>query len=152
MSPRAALRLEAHGFGPVYDYAAGKADWLAAGLPSIRSEGVEARVIDEAEPPVTGEPDTPVADLPEGHVIVIDHNRIVLGEITTDTERPDGAAAADVMREGPATVRADEPLDALTERMRAKNVDSVLVTTPEGRLLGVYHPPRGPDSGEDPER
>ena len=33
MSPRAAWRLKAAGFGPVYDYAAGKADWLAAGLP-----------------------------------------------------------------------------------------------------------------------
>ena len=33
MSPRAAWRLEAAGFSPVYDYAAGKADWLAADLP-----------------------------------------------------------------------------------------------------------------------
>ena len=33
MSPRAAWRLEATGFGPVYDYVAGKADWLAADLP-----------------------------------------------------------------------------------------------------------------------
>src|SRR6266516_5360034 len=33
MSPRAAWRLEAAGFGPVYDYAAGKTDWLAADLP-----------------------------------------------------------------------------------------------------------------------
>jgi len=33
MSPRAAWRLEETGFGPVYDYAAGKADWLAADLP-----------------------------------------------------------------------------------------------------------------------
>ena len=33
MSPRAAWRLEATRFGPVYDYAAGKADWLAADLP-----------------------------------------------------------------------------------------------------------------------
>jgi hypothetical protein len=32
MSPRAAWRLEAAGFGPVYDYAAGKMDWLAADL------------------------------------------------------------------------------------------------------------------------
>jgi hypothetical protein len=30
--PAAAWRLEAAGFGPVYDYAAGKADWLAADL------------------------------------------------------------------------------------------------------------------------
>ena len=29
MSPRAAWRLEAAGFGPVHDYAAGKTDWIA---------------------------------------------------------------------------------------------------------------------------
>jgi len=32
MSPRAASRLESLGFRDVYDYAAGKADWFAAGL------------------------------------------------------------------------------------------------------------------------
>jgi hypothetical protein len=30
MSPRAAWRLESIGFGQVYDYAAGKADWGSA--------------------------------------------------------------------------------------------------------------------------
>ena len=34
MSPRAAWRLESLGFGRVYDYAAGKLDWMAAGLPT----------------------------------------------------------------------------------------------------------------------
>ncbi len=33
MSPRAASRLESLGFREAYDYAAGKADWFAAGLP-----------------------------------------------------------------------------------------------------------------------
>src|SRR5258707_2109278 len=33
MSPRAAWRLEEAGLGPVYEYVAGKADWLAADLP-----------------------------------------------------------------------------------------------------------------------
>src|SRR5258707_15549870 len=33
MSPRAAWRLEAAGFAPVYGYVAGEADWLAADLP-----------------------------------------------------------------------------------------------------------------------
>ncbi len=33
MSPRSAWRLEGAGFGAVYDYAAGKSDWLAADLP-----------------------------------------------------------------------------------------------------------------------
>ena len=32
MSPRAAWRLESLGFSHVYDYVAGKIDWLAAGL------------------------------------------------------------------------------------------------------------------------
>ncbi len=34
MSPRAAARLETLGFTKVYDYVTGKADWLAAALPS----------------------------------------------------------------------------------------------------------------------
>src|SRR5919108_546939 len=34
MSPRAAWRLERLGFEEVYDYASGKQDWLAAGLPT----------------------------------------------------------------------------------------------------------------------
>ncbi|MDP8957860.1 MAG: hypothetical protein M3N51_01365 [Actinomycetota bacterium] len=33
MSPRAAWRLEAYGYHPVFDYVAGKADWLAFNLP-----------------------------------------------------------------------------------------------------------------------
>src|SRR5712691_518454 len=39
MSPRAAWRLERLGFTPVYDYALGKVDWMAAGLPSVRPHG-----------------------------------------------------------------------------------------------------------------
>src|SRR6266851_66135 len=39
MSPRAAWRLESLGFGEVYDYVAGKLDWMAAGL---RTEGTNA--------------------------------------------------------------------------------------------------------------
>src|SRR5689334_6170303 len=34
LSPRAAARLESLGFADVYDYAAGKADWIAMGLPT----------------------------------------------------------------------------------------------------------------------
>src|ERR1700682_2720170 len=34
MAPRAAARLESRGFDKVYQYKAGKLDWLAAGLPT----------------------------------------------------------------------------------------------------------------------
>jgi hypothetical protein len=35
--------------------------------------------------------------------------------------------------------RAHEDLDGLLERMHRRNVNSVLVTDPEGRLLGIFH-------------
>jgi hypothetical protein len=48
MSPRAACRLETLGFGAVYDYVAGKADWLAHGLPREGELAAEARALDIA--------------------------------------------------------------------------------------------------------
>jgi hypothetical protein len=53
MSPRAAWRLEALGYGEVYDYVAGKSDWIAAGLPTEGRLSHPQRVIDalDANPP-----------------------------------------------------------------------------------------------------
>jgi hypothetical protein len=44
------------------------------------------------------------------------------------------------MTPGPATVRAYEPLDDLLHRMAARGVEQMIVTAPEGRLLGVAQP------------
>lgn len=139
MSPRAAWRLERLGFDPVYDYVAGKADWLAAGLPTVRADRSQRRALDVADrEPLTCAPDTPAADLPAaGTMIVVNDISVVLGRVDADTRPRMGRTAEDVMRPGPATVRADEPLDALLERMTARAVDEMIVTTPEGRLLGV---------------
>jgi CBS domain-containing protein len=41
------------------------------------------------------------------------------------------------MEPGPATVRAHEPLPPLLERMARRQVDEMIVTTPDGELLGV---------------
>jgi 3-mercaptopyruvate sulfurtransferase SseA len=49
MSPRAAWRLEALGFTQVYDYTVGKADWLAAGLPTERTGSHARRVVEAME-------------------------------------------------------------------------------------------------------
>ena len=154
MSPRAASRLEAHGFDPVYDYLAGKADWLAAGLPSERSEEIEPRVIDHADPhPVTCPPTALASSLPAGHIVVVDEDRTVLGEITDDTERPAGVTAETVMKEGPSTVRADEPVEPLDHRMADHDVSAMLVTTPDGHLLGIYGaPPASGAAGQETER
>src|SRR5215470_11001301 len=48
MSPRAAWRLESLGFGDVYDYVAGKLDWMAAGLPTEGTNAQRPRAADLA--------------------------------------------------------------------------------------------------------
>lgn len=40
------------------------------------------------------------------------------------------------MRGGPATFRPDEPVEKMARRMRERGASAVLVTTPDGRLLG----------------
>jgi hypothetical protein len=52
-------------------------------------------------------------------------------------DHPAMARAEQVMEPGPATVRAREPLDALLERMAARDVDEIVATMPEARLPGV---------------
>jgi hypothetical protein len=64
MSPRAAWRLEALGYDSVYDYAAGKADWLAAGLPTVTGGERPQRAADVMDRSVaTCRPDQVVAEL-----------------------------------------------------------------------------------------
>jgi Mg/Co/Ni transporter MgtE len=41
------------------------------------------------------------------------------------------------MENGPSTVRPDTPADQLAKRLRAADLRTALVTTPEGQLIGV---------------
>jgi CBS domain-containing protein len=146
MSPRAAWRLERLGF-TAHDYAGGKADWLAAGLPSVRQPGGATRALEAADrSPSSCGPDDTLAAITarrdRGPVVVITDTSVVLGVLTDAELTGDPTQAAEVaMRPGPATVRADEPLEPLLARMRDREVDAVLVTTPEGTLLGVIRAP-----------
>lgn len=146
MSPRAAWRLERLGFGPVYDYAAGKVDWMAAGLPTVRADTSERRALDAADrDPPTCRPDNRLADVADMHarsVVVVNDRGIVLGRVNPGrVEAADSTPVEDVMEPGPATVRAHEPLAPLLERMGHRGVDEVIVTTPQGELLGVIQHP-----------
>ena len=124
-----------------FDYVSGKVDWLAAGLPTVRTEPAPRRAIDvtDREPAICS-PETPAASLGPRPVIVVNEHRIVLGRVRSGDHPPD-APAEDVMEPGPATVRAHEPLDELLERMSRRGVPEIVVTTPEGRLLGVVRQP-----------
>ena len=73
--------------------------------------------------------------------MVVNHQRVVLGLLDEETlAQPGGAqtTAEAVMRVGPTTVRANEDIDALVQRMDSRHVAAVLVTDPDGRLLGVF--------------
>ena len=143
MSPRAAWRLESLGFVRVYDYLPGKADWFAAGLSraGIRRVGDVARGDD-----VTcrlGERLGAVAERVRAagreSCLVLNEERVVLGRIRGAAIDGDpDALVEDVMESGPTTVRPNADVDALIERMRRRDVPSIVVTTSDGRLVGTF--------------
>jgi CBS domain-containing protein len=146
MSPRAACRLEALGFTEVYDYVAGKADWLARGLPREGDKATERRALDLAARDVVTCPlDAPVGDVRGevarsryGFAIVLSPGGVLLGRLRRSAlEQSADVTAEAVMEPGPSTIRADAALTPLFERMRSRNLTSLPVTTPEGRFLGV---------------
>jgi CBS domain-containing protein len=142
MSPRAAWRLERFGFPVVYEYAVGKVDWMAAGWPTVRADASEQRALDVADrDPPTCAPSDQVRELRasmDRSVIVVNERRAVLGRVPA-ARRVDDGIAETVMEPAPATVRADEPLVPLLERMTKRNVREIIVSTPEGELLGVVY-------------
>jgi CBS domain-containing protein len=142
MSPRAAWRFERFGFDDVHDYAAGKVDWIAAGLPTIRSDPGPRRAIDAADRnPLTCRPDTRVVALEARSAVVVNDTGVVLGRVRGGQDGDEALVAEAIMEPGPTTVRAHEPLDELLARMARRRVHEVIVTTPEGVLLGVVRAP-----------
>jgi CBS domain-containing protein len=146
MSPRAACRLELLDFAQVYDYVAGKADWLAHGLPTQGEQAQAPRAKDvlrrEVVTALLGEPvggvAARVARSPYGFALVVADDGTLLGRLRKAMLDADPSAPAEqVMEAGPSTVRPDRPLAELAERLRRRGLQAAIVTTPEGRLLGV---------------
>jgi CBS domain-containing protein len=70
--------------------------------------------------------------------IVVDEDLVVLGRIGRKALASDDDVSADeAMSLGPTTVRPSIGADALLERMRGRKVNSYLVTTSDGRLVGL---------------
>jgi CBS domain-containing protein len=146
MSPRAAWRLESLGFTQVYDYATGEADWFASGLPR---EGRDASILRGGD---IARSDVPTCNLTDyvGDVrrllqgtdrdicLVVNKERVVLGRVRAKAlEAEPGTPVEQVMEAGPTTVRPDARLADVVERLRAKDTRSIVVTTSDGRLVGL---------------
>jgi CBS domain-containing protein len=136
------------GFDPVYDYVAGKADWLAYGLPREGSRAAAPRAGDvlDTEPPTCalGEDLTTAATAIEGSrygfCLVVNDQRIGLGRVRRSALEGavEGGTVESVMEAGPSTVRPDTPARELVDRLARRHLNTAVVTTPEGRLLGVF--------------
>jgi CBS domain-containing protein len=145
MSPRAAWRLEAAGFGPVYDYMAGKADWLAADLPfegTAQLAGMFTR-----RDVATAAEDAPAAEALRlldaqgfGPVLILNPAGVLMGAAYRDrlAFAAADATAGSVMRFGVSTVRPSEDAAALAHRMGGKEVSRVVMTRPDGTLVGLF--------------
>jgi CBS domain-containing protein len=148
MSPRAAWRLEGLGFERVYDYVPGKADWAASGLPTEGTLASIPTIGDAAQRDVpTCVPEQKVSDARDcaraagwGACVVVNKERVVLG-LLREKElalNPD-VGVEQVMRNGPTTFRPNEPVGKVAKRMRERGARTVLVTTSDGRLVGVLY-------------
>ncbi len=161
MSPRAAARLETLGFTRVYDYVGGKADWFAAGLPRegrlasapragdrVRHHDVVCRLSDPL-----GEIADRLRDAGEETCPVVNAEGIVLGRVRGSASGGAiGGTVEEVMEPGPTTVRPNTMLESILERLRARNLDSVLVTTSDGRLVGTLDVEDAESRPDDDER
>jgi len=134
------------GFASVYDYTAGKKSSGSYGLPHEGTSVPERTAGDVAHR------DVPTCALDESLAevrvrvraagwdtcIVVNEERVVLGRLRRKAVASDGdETVKEAMSPGPSTVRPSIGTDALLERMRQRNLTSYLVTTPDGRLVGL---------------
>jgi CBS domain-containing protein len=146
LSARAAWRFESLGFGRVYDYASGKLDWMAAGLPT---EGAAvgrptAGTVARREVP-TCHLDEALRDVRErvhaarwDACVVVNEKRIVLGLLRAEELARDGdGTAGSAMRPGPSTYRPHVAIEEIAEVMAARALPNVPVTTSAGELIGL---------------
>jgi len=145
MSPRAATRLEQLGFD-VYDYALGKVDWMAHGLPmegtaaqrptavSFVRDDVATCDLEERVPAIRQRID----GSPYGFALVL-ADRVLLGRVRHSRldESPADASAEQLMEPGPSTTRPHTDPAELASKLDHRGAITAILTTPEGELIGV---------------
>ncbi len=73
--------------------------------------------------------------------MVVNEERVVLGllgekELASD---PEATAEEAMRRSRPTTVRPDTPAGKMVERLQKRGTASVMVTTPDGVLVGLMY-------------
>ena len=130
----------------MYDYKAGKQDWMGAGLPTEGTNGQRPRLVDVVRR------DVPVCSLGErlGDVrarvvaagwdacVVVSKNRVVLGLLRARELQADpGLPVEQVMRPGPSTYRPFVSVEEMRRIMIDRDLENSPVTTSDGKLVGL---------------
>jgi len=148
LSPRAAWRLDSLGFTHVFDYVAGKVDCLASGLPT---EGRGAQALRAKDGVQRDLPSCYISDRlgdvqmrvqAEGTdgCVVLNVTGVVLGYLRGDALGADPEMTVEkAMDPGPTTIRPYVPLAEVAEYLQNRDLDSILVTTADGQLVGMLH-------------
>jgi CBS domain-containing protein len=155
MSARAAWRLETLGFEQVFRYTPGKADWMAAGLPIQGSKASIPRVGSVARRDVptcrlderVGEVSARVRATGWELCVVLNEGNIVLGRLGRAALEGDADSRVEaVMDPGPVTYRPHVVAEDAAHVLAERHVQSVLVTTGDGQLIGVFRAEDAPSA------
>jgi CBS domain-containing protein len=134
------------GVTQVYDYVAGKLDWLAAGLPIEGASAAHPRAGDVARPEVpTCGLDERLEDV-QARVraagwdacVVVNPERVVLGLLRAkELDGDPDQRIEQAMRPGPSTFRPHVPIAEMAQYMVEHDSQNAPITTSDGRLVGL---------------
>ena len=134
------------GFTEVYDYVPGKVDWLAHGLP-VEGERPEAPIAGRAmrDDVVLCRPGDLVGHVleliersPYPFALVLSDDRTLLGRAPASALDPASDRPVwDVAEPGPKTFRPHAAAEKVAGVLIDKELRWAIITTPEGRFLGV---------------
>ena len=131
----------------MYDYTAGKSDWMAAGLPT------EGEVAGRPTAATLARRDVPTCHLAESlravrkrvraagwdACVVVNEERIVMGLLRAEQlDREEDLTAEAAMRPGPSTVRPHVTIAEMAEFMAKRDLPNAPVTTSAGELIGLF--------------
>jgi hypothetical protein len=123
----------------VYDYTAGKSDWLANGLPSGGELASEPRIgsLADRDVPTCGLGDR-VGDIRGDLCVVVNSAGVILGDLRGKAlQAPPETPVEDVMNPAPSTYRPNVSVHQMAHELAGSNAQRVLVSDCGGRLLGL---------------
>jgi rhodanese-related sulfurtransferase len=159
LSARAAWRLESMGFQEVYRYTPGKEDWIASGLETEGTNADRPRLKQYLKTNVQTcllrDRMQDIQNRRGAHdiCVVFNDRNIVMGVIQGDAWNANPLSrASEAMSPGPRTFRPDGDPKEILKELRSKDVDSALITSSDGELLGILRVAQKKEKAAKPEK